>query len=63
MRYLYTLFFCILFKDTLAQKIVQVGTGEYYTAYLTDSGSVYIPISVGNRYFANNSTARKFLRI
>ncbi|MBL0255413.1 MAG: hypothetical protein IPQ27_10870 [Chitinophagaceae bacterium] len=51
MRYLYTLFFCIFFKGILAQKIVQVGTGEYYTAYLTDSGSVYIPISVGNRYF------------
>lgn len=58
MRYLYTLFFCFIFNAIFAQQIVHVGTGEYYTAYLTDSGSVYVPISIGNRYFTKqlNST-------
>ena len=51
MRYLYALILCTAISNLWAQQIVKVGTGEYYTAYLTDSGSIYVPISIGNRYF------------
>lgn len=48
----------------MAQKIAKVGAGEYYTAYLTDSGSLYVPIPVGNRYFTKKlNSSRVFKEI
>ncbi len=45
-----------------AQQITKVGTGEYYTAYLTDSGFIYVPIPIGNRYFTKKLNSQRIFR-
>ncbi len=49
--YSFILFLCIVeCKYVSAQKIIKVGTGEYFTSYLTDEGKVYAVTGNGRTY-------------
>ncbi len=44
------LFFSVSCQDSDAQKIIKVGTGEYFTSYLTDEGNMYAASGNGKTY-------------
>lgn len=63
MKFALSLFLCMVLTGfARAQQIVKVGAGEYYTAYLTDSGFIYVPIPIGNRYFTKKLNSQKIFR-